>query len=972
VTWVVPLALGGVAILVMAVFTMLSARKRHRAIVAPATAAGPRILVHDINDDRCTGCDACVAVCPTNVLDLVANKSRVLRFHDCIQCEACMFACPTEALVMFPEGSVPPALKVPEIDENFQTAIPGQYLIGEVAGKPLVKNAANLGRAVVEHMLATGLQPGALGGGETNVDVAIVGSGPGGLSAALTCIQKGLSYVVLEKEQMIASTIARYPKGKLVMAEPYDTVNLSLLPVFDSGKEQLIPIWSEVIERVGLQIKQGESVETVARGPDGVFDVRSTVAAYRAQRVVLSIGTRGKPRTLQVPGENLPKVYSLLEDPDEWRGRSVLVVGGGDSACEAALALADAGAKVMISYRGKGFNRAAPKNKSAIEGYASQGRIKAKLGSQVLNFEADSVTLALADGAQKRYPNDGTFVLIGADPPVAWLEKMGVRFVERPHQYQLGKTDDIVRKFVARAIECPEDGARAAAQVLGGSVGIEPPRVSAAMQAASPSMSLSLPMPMGEPVSGPRKWLRSATSIFSNRSNSGMMAMPEPPAGRTDGRRSKKFDAPVPLSEFAKRGKSGSQSHSGHGRRDALSAGERTRILRMLRDEGGRLADEDEQVYAGGAQRARDYDFDFEDDSPAPAPTNPRPDVPAKPAVVVGIAQAQAARTHSKRANAAVAHPRPAAQPAQAPLTLPPQDLSAPSQEPPPSQAPRSRQFDVPPTPSRSRQVDVPPEPPRSRQFDVPPTPSRSRQVDVPPEPPRSRQFDVPPTPSRSRQVDVPPEPPQFSVPPTPSRSRQVDVPPEPPQSRQFSVPPTPSRSRQVPVPTPPPRRSVPVPFGDEPTRQVDDDLLTALRNSVPAKPSPRVTTSKPSLPRPTASRPALPRPGGVRPAGHDEPTRLAHIGSLLPDAQGVDHGADDLTRPSDDFPPRFLAQPTDPDAGSHDDHRGLDDSTRLASMDSIAALERARNHGTSNDERTRAVNIRNDPSISDIDWDLD
>src|SRR3954471_2156769 len=181
----------------MAVFTMLSARKHHHAMVAPATTVGPRILVHDINDDRCTGCDACVAVCPTNVLDLVANKSRVLRFQDCIQCEACMFACPTEALVMFPEGSTPPPLKIPEIDENFQTAVPGQYLIGEVAGKPLVKNAANLGRVVVEHMLQSGLRPGALGGVPGAVDVAIIGSGPGGLSAALTCIQKGLSYVVL-------------------------------------------------------------------------------------------------------------------------------------------------------------------------------------------------------------------------------------------------------------------------------------------------------------------------------------------------------------------------------------------------------------------------------------------------------------------------------------------------------------------------------------------------------------------------------------------------------------------------------------------------------------------------------------------------------------------------------------------------------------------------------------------------------
>ncbi len=897
-TWVVPLALGGLAILLMAVFTMLSARKRHRAIVAPAATVGPRILVHDINDDRCTGCDACVAVCPTNVLDLVANKSRVLRFHDCIQCEACMFACPTEALVMFPEGSAPPPLKVPEIDENFQTAIPGQYLIGEVAGKPLVKNAANLGRAVIEHMLATGLRPGALGRGDDLVDVAIVGSGPGGLSAALTCIQKGLSYVVLEKEQMIASTIARYPKGKLVMAEPYDTVNVSLLPVFDAGKEQLIPIWSEVIERVGMVIKQGESVETVLRGNDGVFEVRSTVATYRAQRMVLSIGTRGKPRTLQVPGENLPKVFSLLEDPDEWRGRAVLVVGGGDSACEAALALADAGAKVMISYRGKGFNRAAPKNKQAIEGYAGQGRIKAKLGSQVLAFEPDSVTLALGDGSQKRYPNDGAFVLIGADPPVPWLEKMGVRFVERPHQYQLGKTDDIVRRFIPRVIECPEDAARAAAQVLGGSVGAPPSRV-----AAPAAASVSVPMPMGEPVSGPRKWLRSATSIFSTRgssrgmSNSGVMPLPQqPPAAgaaatgaKPDARdardargpRAKKFDAPMPLSEFAKRGKSSNQSHTGHGRRDALSAGERTRILRMLRDEGGRLADEDSQVFIGSAPGGQDYNFDF-DDSPAPAPVAPgrlRPDVPAKPAVVVGLAQAQAARTSQKRSAEKPApvnlHPRPTAQRAAQP-SLP---------QPSPSQSP-----------ARSRQMQV-----------------------AQPQPP----------------------PPQLSQAQPPARSRQMQVAQPQPPAGPLSG-----------------RRQVPAPFGDEPTRQVDDDLLTALRNQTPAKPSPNLTP-----------RPKLPRPSHTVSVQHDEPTRMANLDPLAFDDT---HGLDDLTRPASDFPPKFLSASTDPDFAVLEDHGDSEDSTRLASLDGIAAMERARNHGPSNDERTRAVNIRNDPSISDIDWDLD
>ena len=750
----------------MAVFTMVSANKRHRATIAPpVVAVGPRVLVHDINDDRCTGCDACVAVCPTNVLDLVANKSRVLRFEDCIQCEACMFACPTEALVMFPEGSTPPPLRIPEIDDNFQTVVPGQYLIGEVAGKPLVKNAANLGRAVVEHMLAEGLRPGAAKTG--GVDVVIVGSGPGGLSAALSCIQRGMSYVILEKEQMIASTIARYPKGKLVMAEPYDTANLSLLPVFDSAKEQLIPIWNELIERVGVRIQRGESVESIERDPDGSFEVRTTVSTYRAQRVVLSIGTRGKPRTLQVSGENLPKVFCLLEDPDEWRGRSVLVVGGGDSAVEAALALADAVAKVTISYRGKGFSRAAPSNRQTIEAYAGEGRVKAKLGSQVLAFDAESVTIALADGAQKRYANDAAFVLIGADPPIAWLEKLGIRFVDRPHQHQMGKTDDIVSKFV-RATECPEDAARAAAQILGGSTGIAP---------RAPAVAPRAPV---APESGPRKWLRSATNIFSHRAttNSGIQPPVKPPAkrGKTE-----------VSSEFS--GSGLHHTHTGHGRRDSLSAGERTRILRMLRDEGGRLADEDSSVYIGSApgEAPRGYDFDFDfDDSPAPPPAVHRADVPAKPAVVVGIAQAQNRRTK-----------KPPAVPPKPPLHLPDSN------------------------------------PPRSREVRPPPSGNA-------------------------------------------------------------------------------PRRPVPPPFSDEATRQVDDEVMNALRRA------------------PVES--------------NDEPTRLASIDPRAYDA----HNAARAKLP----PPSVI--PLAPD-----------EATRLATIDSITG-------NVSDDERTRTVNVREDPSISDIDWDLD
>ncbi|HUQ07835.1 MAG TPA: NAD(P)-binding domain-containing protein, partial [Kofleriaceae bacterium] len=434
---------------------------------------------------------------------------------------------------------------------------------------------------------------------------------------------------------------ARYPKGKLVMAEPYDTSNYSLLPVFDSSKEQLIPIWKELIERVQLRVHQGESVETITKDKSGVFDVRSTVAQYRAQRVVLSIGTRGKPRTLQVKGENLPKVFSLLEDPDEWQGRSVLVVGGGDSACEAALALADAGAKVMISYRGRGFNRAQPKNKQAIESYAAQNRLKAKYGSQVVSFDNDNVILALADGSQKRYPNQAAYVLIGADPPVTWLEKLGVRFVLRPHQYALGKSDDFVRRLCATAIECPQDAAATATIITGKETRL-PTDVERALS------QISLP----EPASGPKKWLKAATGMF--------------------GSGPKKIEQPMPLSEFAKQQRQ--RTHAGMGRRDQLSAGERTRVLRMLRDEGGRLADEESKVSfvdlaaIRSAPPAPEYDEGDawpprRDPTPPPqprlqrvagAPPPPPPsqdEMQAKQAVIVGLAKAHATgpKTRSKR-----------------------------------------------------------------------------------------------------------------------------------------------------------------------------------------------------------------------------------------------------------------------------------------------------------------------------------
>jgi thioredoxin reductase/NAD-dependent dihydropyrimidine dehydrogenase PreA subunit len=432
-----------------------------------------RRWIHAINTDRCTGCEACIEVCPTFVLGLVEHKAKVVREETCIECRQCAQACPTSALVMHREGEEPPTLRMPELSDVLETVVPGQYLIGEVAGKPLVKNAANMGRLVIEHMRAAGLEPGRGTGTSAGdpIDVAIVGSGPGGLSAALACRHHGLGAVVLEKEAVIASTVSRYPRGKFFMAEPADCRNLSFLPVPETSKEELVAGWNQLVVEAGLDVRTSILVDEVNRRPDGVFEVKTAGQVIHARRVVLAIGTRGKPRTLGVPGESLVKVATMLDDPAAHHGQSVLVVGGGDSAVEAACALAEAGAgRVTLSYRGKTFARARKRNRDALDRLVAAGRVELLLGSQVVRITDDLVIIKLADG--KMVENHAVYVLIGADAPLKWLERCGVKSADRPHWYRTGTTDDMLARLGVQS-ECPADVEQALWRVLGGQPGRE-------------------------------------------------------------------------------------------------------------------------------------------------------------------------------------------------------------------------------------------------------------------------------------------------------------------------------------------------------------------------------------------------------------------------------------------------------------------------------------------------------------------
>jgi thioredoxin reductase (NADPH) len=398
---------------------------RHRQTLQDTVAAGmtePASLHPLINDSKCLGCGACVKACPEtshhDVLGLINGKAVLIGPTDCIGHGACKTACPFDAITLV-FGTARRGLDIPLLQPNFESNVPGIYVAGELGGMGLIKNALTQGRQALEAIAKAGVKrAGAL-------DVLIVGAGPAGLAASLAAKKMGLSYQTVEQEAL-GGAVFQYPRGKLVMTAPVDLPIVGKVQFRNTSKEELLKFWNQACHGNGLQIGYQERVESI-ENKDGAFHVRTSKKQYVTCAVLLGIGRRGTPRKLGVPGEELSKVVYCLIDPEQYRGKHVVVVGGGDSALEAAASIAELGdATVALSYRGEAFQRAKQRNRQRVDQATAKGQLKVLLNSQVREIRADEVVLKQAD-KELKLRNDAVIVSAGGILPNEFLKSIGIQ-----------------------------------------------------------------------------------------------------------------------------------------------------------------------------------------------------------------------------------------------------------------------------------------------------------------------------------------------------------------------------------------------------------------------------------------------------------------------------------------------------------------------------------------------------------------
>ncbi len=376
-----------------------------------------------IDPRRCLGSRGCVTACPEHAIGIIGGKAQLVDPAKCIGHGACKAACPHDAIQLV-FGTAKRGVDIPQVKPTFETNVPGIFIAGELGGMGLIRKAVEQGKQAMDSIAK-------LKGAKLPLDVVIIGAGPAGLAAALAAMEKKLRYVIIEQEDSFGGTVYHYPRNTLVMTAPVQLPIVGKVKMDEISKEKLLEFWQGVLKQTGLKVSFFERMESI-KPESGGFAVKTSKQEYRTRAVLLAIGRRGTPRKLGVPGEEHPKVVYRLIDPEQYRRQHVLVVGGGDSAIEAVLAIAgELGTTATLSYRSEAFGRVKEKNRKALDEAAKAGRVQVLLNSNVKRIGDKDVVID-QEGKAITLRNDAVIVSAGGVLPTPFLKEIGV-MVETKH-----------------------------------------------------------------------------------------------------------------------------------------------------------------------------------------------------------------------------------------------------------------------------------------------------------------------------------------------------------------------------------------------------------------------------------------------------------------------------------------------------------------------------------------------------------
>ena len=420
--YLVPLLL----ILVIYVSRKKRINRRGRARLHEAKEAGltePASIHPIINPGRCIGSGACVKACPEKALSIINGKAVLTDAAHCIGHGACLTACPVDAIELV-FGTEKRGMDIPFVKPSFETNVEDIYIAGELGGMGLIRKAAEQGKQAIDSMLEKNNVGKDNAGNE--YDVVIIGAGPAGLSATLAAKEHQLKHITIEQEESLGGAIYKYPRNKVAMTQPVVLPMVGKVEMYDISKEELLGFWLRILRDHQLRINFNERMETVTKTATG-YEVKTAKATYLTANVLLAIGRMGTPRKLDVAGENQAKVVYRLTDPEQYKQQHVLVVGGGDSALEAAISISEQlGTTVTLSYRSEAFGRVKPKNRQRLQDAEASKRLNVLLKSTINEIRLSSVKIETADKAIIEIPNQAVIVCAGGVLPTPFLKEIGV------------------------------------------------------------------------------------------------------------------------------------------------------------------------------------------------------------------------------------------------------------------------------------------------------------------------------------------------------------------------------------------------------------------------------------------------------------------------------------------------------------------------------------------------------------------